>query len=261
MVLNLTVNPSYSITLNEEICDGSSYPFNGTNLSTDGVYIAALLTEEGCDSVVTLNLAVKPTVTTTVHDTICDGGSYTFNGSTYTASGNYIANLVSVEGCDSTVTLNLVVNPTRTTTVQDTICDGSTYSFNGTTYSTTGTYIAKLVTVEGCDSTVTLELIVNPIRTTTLQDTICDGATYLFNGTSYSTSGTYASNLLTYQGCDSTVILNLVVHPVATTTTTDTICDNSSYVFNGTTYTSSGVYIANLSTVEGCDSTVTLNST
>ena len=44
--------------------------------------------EQGCDSTATLNLTINGSTTSTVSVTECD--SYTWNGSTYTASGVYI---------------------------------------------------------------------------------------------------------------------------------------------------------------------------
>ena len=147
--------------------------------------MANLTSTTGCDSTVTLNLAVNPTLQTTLNDTICTGSNYTFNGTTYTTAGMYMANLTSVTGCDSTVTLNLAVNPTLQTTLNDTICTGSNYTFNGIAYTTAGMYVTNLTSATGCDSTVTLNLAVNPTLQTTLNDTICTGSNYTFNGTMY----------------------------------------------------------------------------
>jgi hypothetical protein len=52
-----------------------------------------------------------------------------------------------VRGIDSTI-------------INDTICTGKSYAFNGLEYTTTGTYIANKTNQAGCDSTVTLNLYV-----------------------------------------------------------------------------------------------------
>jgi len=47
----------------------------------------------------------------TLHETICQGDSYTLNGNIYTTSGVYEATFLRGSGCDSIVTLFLTVNP------------------------------------------------------------------------------------------------------------------------------------------------------
>ena len=182
------MNPAKTTTVNDSICDGMNYIFNGISYTVTGIYEANLLTSEGCDSTVTLNLTVNPNLNTVLNDTICDGASYPFNGGIITSSGTYFANLLTTHGCDSIVVLNLTVNPSYSITLNEEICDGSSYPFNGTNLSTDGVYIAALLTEEGCDSVVTLNLAVKPTVTTTVHDTICDGGSYTFNGSTYTTS-------------------------------------------------------------------------
>jgi hypothetical protein len=56
--LTLTVNPVYFTQISDSISAGSSYNFNGKNLTTDGVYYDTLQTLFGCDSIVKLTLKV-----------------------------------------------------------------------------------------------------------------------------------------------------------------------------------------------------------
>ena len=60
-------------------------------------------------------------------------------------------------------------------------------------------------------------------------------------------------------GCDSTHTLNLTINNSTTSSSSATACD--SYNWNGTTYTSSGVYTDTLINSVGCDSIATLNLT
>ncbi len=261
VTLNLTIDSTQNTILNEEICDNGSYLFNGVNYTTAGTYTENLLTAEGCDSIVTLNLSLNPAKTTTLNEAICVNESFDFNGSTYMSAGTYTANLTTVTGCDSIVTLNLTVTSILGTTLNEEICANSSYSFNGTNYNTTGSYTANLLTTEGCDSTVTLNLTVHPEKTSTLTEEICANSSYSFNGTSYNTTGSYTANLLTTEGCDSTVTLNLIVHPIESTILNETICQGSAYLFNGVSYSTEGTYSSTISSSHGCDSILTLNLT
>jgi len=103
------------------------------------------------------------------------------------------------------------VSDPSATTLNETICSPNTYSFNGQSYSTSGTYTATLTNAAGCDSVITLNLTVNLPSATTLNETICSPNSYSFNGQSYSTSGTYTATLTNAAGCDSIVTLNLTI--------------------------------------------------
>lgn len=65
----------------------------------------------GCDSLINLSLSVLPNSFSTLQQSICDGEVYSFNGQNITNAGSYNKILVSANGCDSTVTLNLTILP------------------------------------------------------------------------------------------------------------------------------------------------------
>ena len=79
-----------------------------------------------------------------------------------------------------------------------------------------------------------LNLTINPSTTSTSAATACDS--YLWNGTTYTSSGSYTYLTTNSNGCDSTATLNLTINPSTTSTSAATACD--SYLWNGTTYTS-----------------------
>ena len=264
ITLALTINPTYSTVIYDTICQGGTYSQFGFNENTAGVYTQSLQTAKGCDSIITLNLFVNPTFTTNLTATICQGDSYTQNGFNEDSAGVYTQNLQTVNGCDSIVTLTLIVNPVYNIALSDEICKGEVYVGNGFTVITkdsaagTYSYTQNLKTKSGCDSIVTLNLTVNPIYSTVIYDTICQGGTYSQFGFNENTAGVYTQSLQTAKGCDSIITLNLFVNPTFTTNLTATICQGDSYTQNGFNEDSAGVYTQNLQTVNGCDSIVTL---
>ena len=66
----------------------------------------------------------------------------------------------------------------------------------------------------GCQGTKLIK--VNPVYNTSFSDYVCDGNTYTFGGSNYTTSGSYTHTFTTIDGCDSNVTLNLTVHPIPT---------------------------------------------
>ena len=61
-----------------------------------------------------------------------------------------------------TISYAVTVNPSSSTTLFDTICFNSPITFNGSVISTSGTYLDTLSTISGCDSFITLNLVVKP---------------------------------------------------------------------------------------------------
>jgi len=113
--------------LNEFICEGNTYNKNGFNVSVSGTYEQNWQNRFGCDSVVILKLTVVPPDDTTfISAEICEGERYTLNGFNISESGTYTQNLKNKFGCDSTVILNLTVNPTpdiEIIAITDNFCD------------------------------------------------------------------------------------------------------------------------------------------
>lgn len=151
------------------------------------------------------------TLRTRIYDTICQGEVYTENGFIADSTGIYTQNLQTNNVIDSVVNLYLTVNPTFNDTIFAQICQGEVYSGNGFNADSTGFYSLNLQTTKGCDSIITLNLMVNPIFHTNLTVSICQGEIYTGNGFNVDSAGVYTQNLQTINGCDSIVSLNLSV--------------------------------------------------
>lgn len=109
---------------------------------------------------------------------------------------------------------NLIANFTARdfgVTLLANICEGETYNENGFEINEEGTYTQTLQTENGCDSLVTLILIVNPNFDTTIEATINTGETYSEFGFNETEAGIYTQTLQSEMGCDSTITLNLSV--------------------------------------------------
>ncbi len=257
--LNLTVHPTYHDTIIASICQGESYILNGFNQSAAGTYTRNLQTIYGCDSIVTLKLFVNPIYSASYNATICEGNTYNLNGFNESTAGTYTQNLQTVNGCDSIINLNLIVNPSYDTVIIASICSGETYTLNGFNTSSSGSNIQFQQTINGCDSILYLNLIINPTYYDTINATICQGETYTLNGFNASTTGIHTQNLQTTKGCDSIVNLNLIVNPTYKDTINATICQGQTYTLNGFNASTTGIHTQNLQTTKGCDSIVNLN--
>ena len=112
----------------------------------------------------------------TIKDTICQGenyNNYNFNLINPVA-GNYYDTITTIHGYDSVAILNLSFHPAFNDTIYTQICDNDSILFGGNYYFTQGIYTDSLKTVFGCDSIVTMNLIVD-----SLPDNISDADCYV----------------------------------------------------------------------------------
>jgi Concanavalin A-like lectin/glucanases superfamily len=165
ITINLTINTSTSSVLITSACDSLISPSGHQIWSSSGMYQDTLQNVAGCDSLLTVILTVNQANAGTAQDTACVSYSWAATGQTYTSSGTYTAHLTNVNGCDSLATLDLVIYHPSTATIMDTACNSYTWSANGQTYASSGTYSTTIANAVGCDSVVTLQLTIHTVDT------------------------------------------------------------------------------------------------
>jgi hypothetical protein len=99
-----------------------------------------------------------------------------------------------------------------------------------------------------------LNLTINNATSSSTSQVACDS--YIWNGQTYTQSGSYTYTTTNQVGCDSVATLILTINNASTSTTTETAC--GSYTWNGQTYTQSGSYTYSTTNQIGCDSVATL---
>ena len=267
--LTLTVTEGMTTYLDEQICVGNDYIANGFSIIApeEGVILDTLFlqTAMNCDSTVYLTLTVTEGLSTYLNEKTCVGHDYTLNGFHIIAPEEGVVFdtlfLQSTQGCDSTVFLQLAVEPVLPG--DTTVVTEMPFTWYGETYSLSGDYPHTLVdgSYLGCDSIVTLHLTVLP---TLPGDTIaitCQPFTWY--GDIYDVSGDYSHTFIggSYYGLDSTVVLHLQVIPVLPGDTAVVTCEP--ILWYGQNCDSTGDYTHTFidGSYLGCDSTVTLHLT
>ena len=271
VTLDLTINNSVSGTDTQVACgsytwiDGNTYTASN-NTATFTIPNGSV---NGCDSIVTLDLTISNSVSGTDTQVACE--SYTWiDGNTYTASNNTATFTIpngSVNGCDSLVTLDLIINNSVSGTDTQVACGSYTW-IDGNTYTSsnnTATFTIPNGSVNGCDSIVTLDLTINNSVSGTDTQVACGSYTWI-DGNTYTTSNNSATfNIVggAANGCDSLVILDLTINNSVSGTDTQVACGSYTWI-DGNTYTTSNnsaTFTIPNGSVNGCDSIVTLDLT
>ena len=216
----------------------------------------------GCSNTEILNLTIDYTVSNTNTQTACDSYVWPVNGQTYTTSGIYTDVTTNVNGCTVTETLDLTVNTSTTSTTTIVSCSNYTWSVNGQTYTTSGSYTDVSTNSNGCINTEILNLTITQANTFSQTEVVCDTFTWVVNGQDYINSGQYtvlSTNPIS--GCVDTNFLNLTINNSTYNTVSETSCDSYTWPVNGQLYSSSGTYNELSINSLGCQHTETLQLT
>lgn len=167
----------FTATNSVSLCSGDSILIDGVYRHNEGNYDKRFLTIIGCDSIITTNLKLNPIKLTSQNPAICNGEIFVVGTHIYNSEGIYVDLLKTVLGCDSIITTNLIVYPTKQTNQNSSICEGEIFAIGTHEYTTTGTYSDTLKTISGCDSLVTTNLAINPKPVITLGNDVilCPG--------------------------------------------------------------------------------------
>ncbi len=271
IVVNFHVNHSTETIDTREECDSVVWIDGNTYTESNDEATYTYIAENGCDSVVRLNL----TITRIEHEFYAsDCVEYIWswgNGSAsaYSTTGDYTRTYTAANGCDSVVTLHFTKLGNY---IYDTIyiCNNESYTWiNGRTYTiddldqwSSCIYDSYTYTNSyGCDSTINLRLF---FKNNDVVDThrACDSYTWI-DGNTYTESNNTATVTYTNQyGCDSVVHLNLTIGHTDNIVHEVTAEECSYYrMSNGEYFTESGDYRRTLQSSCGCDSTVLLHLT
>lgn len=120
------------------------------------------------------------------------------------------------------------------------------------------TFQFQFVATNGCDSLVFCHLEFVNIDTNFIDVSVCSSDNYSFCDSIISEPGIYTAVCNSYQGCDSIIVANIQFFESYSEVLNIEICQGDSYEFADSTFSEQGVYYFNYSSVDGCDSSITI---
>lgn len=255
----LTQLPNTFSSVNDSVCSGEVYIMAGKSYTTSGTYTDTVISANGCDSIIELNLQVLPLTYGPFNIAICDGDSVIVGSSVYKNNGVYYDTFISHFGCDSIVISDVQVLNHSQTVINTSLCAGDSLIAGSSVYTNSGVYTDTLIAANGCDSLVQINLTVLPVLNTFIDTAICSGDYFVAGISIYSAAGTYFDTITAASGCDSIIQTNLQVLPVSTTAIDTAICSGGTFVAGSSIYNSAGNYSDTLVASSGCDSIVHLD--
>lgn len=219
------INCGLEVSNSGPICPGGTVQLFGNEESDEGTVSISWVGPGGFTSTL-----ANPTLT------IATAGSHDFTCTSVVTVG---------EDSDTCIEVTtVIVNPDYKINESGNICAGSVYEWRGEIYFTSGTYEHVYKTIEGCDSTYKLNLIVNPmpnVEITASNQFICEGQEAVLTNlypaassiyqwikddvaipgatqSSYTATvgGEYRLHVITDKGCaDTSRRITITVHPAA----------------------------------------------
>lgn len=128
---------------------------------------------------------------------------------------DYTVTVSNAYGCTNSASVTVTVLDNEPQTYYDTICQGATYNSYGFTLTAeeTGnvldTILFRIAGAAGCESEITVFLTLLPPDVVEIEEHA--GQSFVWNGVTYTEEGTYTQYFNNIYGCDSTVMLTLVL--------------------------------------------------
>ncbi|MES2566545.1 MAG: LamG-like jellyroll fold domain-containing protein [Bacteroidota bacterium] len=276
-----------------------SYSGIGTFTAMAGVQTYTVIDDNGCSATTSISISepVVLTASLTASSILCNGGistvtltafdgtpSYSGIGTFTVMAGAQTYTVIDDNGCSATTSIS-ISEPAAITSVQSfTLCEGESVMVSTSTYSATGTFtnvIASLI--NGCDSTITTDILINSLPTVTVNsEAICIGqsftmtpggaSTYTYsNGSSVTmptADDTYTVTGTDVNGCENTAVSSLTVNALPTLSVSSTstlICTGETATLSVTgasTYTwSTNETTSDIAVNPTAQSTYTVNAT
>ena len=165
ITVNLTINNNDS-TFNLKACGSYISPSGNYTWTVDGVYNDTIPNAAGCDSVITVNLAINNSNSSNINLTACNSYISPSGNYTWTADGAYNDTIPNAAGCDSVITVNLIIKNSSSSIMNPTVCNSYQSPSGNYAWTIPGTYYDTIPNAAGCDSAITINLVINTVNNT-----------------------------------------------------------------------------------------------
>ncbi len=237
---------SQKIWATDRMLPNSTFDFFGSDVAIDKGYLLVGARNDDDDTlnVMQTNAAGTAyffdTICTPKHGSyatnICDGDSLLYTGQYLKVAGSYLSVLKAADGCDSIVTLNLSIDTVPIDSIKTSSCVSYTSPSGNIITNISGIYTDTLISINGCDSLLTIDLTILPASSTSLNLTACNSYALPSGRGIISVSGVYKDTLLDRYGCDSILDLNISINTVDTAVLVDPVNQRIIALANNATF-------------------------
>ncbi len=103
------VSTPEGFSINEQLCEGECIEVNGVQYCETGIFQEVITLSNGCDSLIDINLEVLPPIEVSLDIWLCSGEEFLIGTTAYNMTGSYENAILTTSGCDSIVSLELLI--------------------------------------------------------------------------------------------------------------------------------------------------------
>jgi uncharacterized repeat protein (TIGR03803 family) len=220
ITLNLTIRSS-KIIVRPVACEKYTSPSGRYTWTRSGEYKDTIPNAAGCDSVITVNLTVINPSFSENYISACSGYTSPSGKYSWSESGVYRDTISNSSGCDSIMVIRLTINHSAFSAISVSAC----YSYNSPSgkhsWTTDGIYTDTIPSSSGCDSIISIHLVINHSTASTIDVSACDSYDSPSGMYTWISGGTYRDTIPSAAGCDSMITINLQIDHVDTSVIQD----------------------------------------
>ncbi|MBK9108752.1 MAG: gliding motility-associated C-terminal domain-containing protein [Saprospiraceae bacterium] len=263
ITVNLSVLPKSRSQLDTSICPGEYLLIHNQRfdeLYLTGDIVLAGMNHVGCDSILTIQLKIRPQTNSTIDTSICPGEYILLHQQTFDETkrtGRIVLASANQFACDSVIDVRVSIRPETKSQLDTFLCPKGSVWIHQQLFDEkkqTGEITLPRANQFGCDSIVAISLLYYPDYHHIDSMESCVEYFWPPADQIYRTTGLYSFRTQTVHGCDSNFQLQLRIHPEFKLY--DTICVLNKYVWpvNNELYEESGNFLFNHYSEKACDS-------
>jgi len=244
-----------------------------TTLADVTLRLLAVTDGNGCTSSAdrTLPVAVFPPASGLIDTTLCPGERLNIFGEVFDAGrpgGEIVVPVPSVNGCDSTVRINVQFSAPAFRALDTLLCPGEQLTLFGQTFNAnrrTGRVLLPTPSATGCDSSLIVAIDFRPPAIGRVDTLLCPGERFDFFGQVFNENrrgGDVVVPMLSMNGCDSSVRVSVDFHEPALGVLDTVICRYTRLNYFGQFFDvnrPSGTFRLPILSSNGCDTSVSVN--
>lgn len=195
-------------------CQNEAIVFNGTNLEIGEQMDFTLQNQNGCDSIVSVNVEGFEVQNSIQNLNVCEGDTAYFNN---TPVFDNLAEFTFSDqnGCDSLVTVLVETLSPSASEISFTACENEFIEYQNQPVEAGTQMDFILQNHQGCDSVVTVSVETLVASSANLELEICEGEEITYEGTMLTAGAQMDFTLINQAGCDSIVSVSVLNYPAA----------------------------------------------
>lgn len=156
--------------INYMSCESFTSPSGKYVWTSSGIYSDTISNYKGCDSIIIIDLKINYPTTSIIYVSACDFYLSPGGHSLWLSSGIYQDTIKNHIGCDSIITVNLLINKSSQSSLNIDTCNQYISPSGNYVWTNSGEFIDTISNYLGCDSIITVNLTINQIENTILQE-------------------------------------------------------------------------------------------